>query len=83
MSAYDAAAARLVGPLFVLLFSLAWTWLLRVLQLGLGFEKEEKEKKEKKEEKEEKEGGKKGGGGFSVYTEKRGVGGGGRFAKRR
>jgi hypothetical protein len=32
MSAYDAAAARLVGPLFVLLFSLAWTWLLRVLQ---------------------------------------------------
>jgi len=32
MSAYDAAAARLVGPLFVLVFSLAWTWLLRVLQ---------------------------------------------------
>jgi hypothetical protein len=35
MSAYDAAAARLVGPLFVLLFSLAWTWLLRMLQLLL------------------------------------------------
>jgi hypothetical protein len=32
MSAYDAAAARLVGPLFVFLFSFAWTCLLRVLQ---------------------------------------------------
>jgi hypothetical protein len=35
MSAYDAAAARLVGPLFVLLFSLAWTWLIRAMQLQL------------------------------------------------
>jgi hypothetical protein len=32
MSAYDASAAQLIGPVFVLLFSLAWTWLLQLLQ---------------------------------------------------
>jgi hypothetical protein len=32
MSAYDATAARLLGPVFVFVFSLAWTRILRLLQ---------------------------------------------------
>jgi hypothetical protein len=32
MSAYDATAARLIGSLFVLLFSVAWTWVISALQ---------------------------------------------------
>ena len=32
LTAYDATAAKLIGPLLVLAFSVAWTWLLRALQ---------------------------------------------------
>lgn len=32
MSAYGATAARLIGSLFVLLFSVAWTWVISALQ---------------------------------------------------
>jgi hypothetical protein len=32
MSAYNATAARLSGPIFVLLFTVAWTWILGELQ---------------------------------------------------
>jgi hypothetical protein len=32
MGAYEATAARLVGPVFVLVFSVVWTWLLQMLQ---------------------------------------------------
>jgi len=32
MSSYDVTVAKLVGPLFVLFFSVTWTWVLRALQ---------------------------------------------------
>ena len=32
LTAYSAYATQLIGPLFVLVFSLSWTWLLRALQ---------------------------------------------------
>jgi hypothetical protein len=32
MSAYNMHAAKLIGPLFVLVFSVAWTWILQALQ---------------------------------------------------
>jgi hypothetical protein len=32
MSAYSATAANLIGPLFVLAFTVAWTWILRALE---------------------------------------------------
>jgi hypothetical protein len=34
-SAYNATAAGLIGPLFVLVFAVAWTWVLRALQLKM------------------------------------------------
>ena len=32
MSAYGATAAKLIGPLFVLVFTVTWTWILRALE---------------------------------------------------
>ena len=35
LGAYSATAAKLIGPLFVLFFSMAWTWFLRAFQSRL------------------------------------------------
>lgn len=35
LSAYDATALKLVGPLFVLIFAVAWTWIFHKLQSRL------------------------------------------------